>query len=199
MQEEKAKKRKNLIDCAANLFFEKGFLKTTIDEIVSKASCSKRNVYHEFKNKNGLFSAIIDEYTKDYIKNLKLEQLDANEPEKSINTFTNNVINNYMIPKIYKLNTIVLREAVSFPDLANEFHKKAPNIVILNLANFFEQCIKNDKIRQINSYETALFFVNTLRDKICTKALFNQSLDKIQIKKEIDNIVDIILFGILKN
>lgn len=55
------KKRREILDAAIKLFFEKGFDRTTVDEIASKANVGKGTIYLYFENKEHIFLAIIDE------------------------------------------------------------------------------------------------------------------------------------------
>lgn len=50
-----------LIDAAIALFSEKGYAATSVREIVELAGVSKPVLYYYFKNKEGLFNAILDE------------------------------------------------------------------------------------------------------------------------------------------
>lgn len=47
-----------LIEISAELFSIKGYASVSLDEIVDKAGLTRGAVYHHFKNKKGLFSAV---------------------------------------------------------------------------------------------------------------------------------------------
>lgn len=51
--------RENIISAAEELFMEKGFEKTTMDDISRKAQYSKRTVYIYFKSKDELYCSIV--------------------------------------------------------------------------------------------------------------------------------------------
>ena len=50
-----------LIKAATSLFAEKGYASTSVREIVERAGVTKPVLYYYFKNKEGLFHAILDE------------------------------------------------------------------------------------------------------------------------------------------
>lgn len=54
-------KKKKLFEAAARLFAEKGFEKTTVDEITEAAAVAKGTVYYYFKGKEDIFLFLIDE------------------------------------------------------------------------------------------------------------------------------------------
>jgi AcrR family transcriptional regulator len=51
--------RKRLLEAAADLFAEKGYVGTFVREIVEKAGVSKPILYYYFESKEGLFYAIL--------------------------------------------------------------------------------------------------------------------------------------------
>ena len=52
-------RREALLQAAAEVFFEQGYVATSIDAIIERAGGSKRNIYSEFGSKEGLFAAIV--------------------------------------------------------------------------------------------------------------------------------------------
>jgi AcrR family transcriptional regulator len=53
--------RRALLDAAADLFTERGFAKTSLDDIAAVARVTKGAIYHHFASKPGLFEALFDE------------------------------------------------------------------------------------------------------------------------------------------
>jgi AcrR family transcriptional regulator len=53
--------RASLINAARELFGEKGYVDTSIDEIVARAGVTKGAVYHHFDGKEGLFRAVFEQ------------------------------------------------------------------------------------------------------------------------------------------
>jgi AcrR family transcriptional regulator len=58
-------KRLEILTAAMNLFAEKGFERTTVDEIACEASIGKGTVYLYFKNKEAIFRALIEKGLSD--------------------------------------------------------------------------------------------------------------------------------------
>ncbi|GAB4575176.1 MAG: hypothetical protein Kow0077_25390 [Anaerolineae bacterium] len=60
---EQAKSTKErILDAALNIFAQKGYHDTRIDEIVAEAHISKGSVYFHFPNKERLFLALVDQF-----------------------------------------------------------------------------------------------------------------------------------------
>jgi AcrR family transcriptional regulator len=53
--------RASLVRAARELFGEKGYVDTSIDEIVARAGVTKGAVYHHFDGKEGLFRAVFEQ------------------------------------------------------------------------------------------------------------------------------------------
>jgi len=52
----------HIINIAKDLFHEKGFTQTTMDDIAERADCSKSTIYVYFKNKDEIFDYIVLDY-----------------------------------------------------------------------------------------------------------------------------------------
>ena len=68
-------RREALLRAAAEVFFEQGYAATSIDAIIERAGGSKRNIYNEFGNKQGLFSAIVKENADKVLSTLVIEEI----------------------------------------------------------------------------------------------------------------------------
>ena len=53
--------RRALLDAAADLFTERGFARTSLDDVAAVARVTKGAIYHHFGSKPGLFEALFDE------------------------------------------------------------------------------------------------------------------------------------------
>jgi TetR/AcrR family transcriptional regulator, transcriptional repressor for nem operon len=60
MMKNKLMNRNRVIEVAANLFLEKGFAYTSMDELVRVSKVSKSNVYYHFSNKDELLVSVVD-------------------------------------------------------------------------------------------------------------------------------------------
>ena len=54
--------RERILDAALNIFSNKGFHDTKMDEIVEEAHTSKGSIYFHFPNKEKLFTALVDQF-----------------------------------------------------------------------------------------------------------------------------------------
>jgi len=54
------KTRASLLKAGIRLFCRKGYTGVSVDEIVAKANCNKRMLYHYFGNKEGLYVSVLE-------------------------------------------------------------------------------------------------------------------------------------------
>lgn len=61
--------KKHILEVARVEFFKKGYAATSINAIVDAANITKPTVYYHFKNKEGLFAALVEEAYNDCYEN----------------------------------------------------------------------------------------------------------------------------------
>ncbi|NEW07964.1 TetR/AcrR family transcriptional regulator [Paenibacillus sp. SYP-B3998] len=66
MKKRKPTNRDRTLQVATSLFLTKGYLATSMDEIVAVSKVSKTNIYYYFKSKEDLLSAILDQLIQTY-------------------------------------------------------------------------------------------------------------------------------------
>lgn len=62
MDEERKSTRERILDAALNIFSNKGYHDTKLDEIVEESHTSKGSIYFHFPNKEKLFIALVDQF-----------------------------------------------------------------------------------------------------------------------------------------
>ena len=70
-KEDAEKTRQAILASAIDIFCEKGYSKTTFDEIAKRIDLTKGAVYWYFRNKPDIVAALINEYVQKYIEGLQ--------------------------------------------------------------------------------------------------------------------------------
>lgn len=65
-QQQTEQTKKKIADAARALFVQKGYKATSIEDIVKSTGCSAGNIYYHFKNKEGLFLHLIEDWNKEW-------------------------------------------------------------------------------------------------------------------------------------
>lgn len=63
--------RENILECALDLFYQKGYDAVGVQEIVTKAGITKPTLYYYFKSKYGLLEALLQEHCSHMITRLQ--------------------------------------------------------------------------------------------------------------------------------
>jgi AcrR family transcriptional regulator len=79
-QEYSSSTRSALCDSAAELFAERGYAGTSLDEVVADARVTKGALYHHFKGKLALFEAVFDRVEADAVKRITADVRREKDP-----------------------------------------------------------------------------------------------------------------------
>lgn len=190
-------KRREILEAAIKLFSEKGFEKTTVDEIAARANVGKGTIYLYFENKEQIFIAVIkegmSEISRQFEEILTRENFDFQKQLRElIYTHLKFVEDHHEFYRIF------LKERVGFQFYDNEdarCHKlEALRKLQLLLADFIKKGMEQGYIRKgdPNQFATAL-------GGIITHFAFSWFIEKDGIESltaQTPAITEIFLFGV---
>lgn len=156
-----ARTREIILAAAEQLFPEKGFLGTSMDDVAATASVSKQTVYAHFGSKEALFVAVVEGMTgaavdehrsrierrsellpiADYLYGFAVEQLSI-----------------VMTPALLRLRRLVIAEVDRFPELGAALHRNGPGRSIDRLAAAFSNYVARGQLRLGDARQAAGFF-----------------------------------------
>ncbi len=156
----KSEDRKGQIKQAAlEIFIDKGFSKTTMDDIVKRALISKGGLYHHYGNKEEIFKDLMEDgmyYRESVIKAYM---------EKNKNLSKEDLLVNLLLDKMFDTNpyktlyVVLLREMSTNSKLRGLYEK----VVLEQKKIFFNFCeeIGIKEYRKMTG-EVWMFFINTM-------------------------------------
>jgi AcrR family transcriptional regulator len=157
-------RREALLRAAAEVFFEQGYAATSIDAIIERAGGSKRNIYDTFKNKEGLFSAIVTQNADRILSTLVVEGIEGRDLQETLTVFGRQLLEAYMSPSLLGVYRIAIAEANRFPDLVKAFYERGPGRATARLAEILEEAGKQGEVRTGDYSRMADQFVGMIRD-----------------------------------
>jgi TetR/AcrR family transcriptional repressor of mexJK operon len=132
--------REAVVAAATGLFLRQGYQGTSIDDIAATARVSKRSIYNNFGDKQRLFTEIVlgatptaAEFTEHLIAGLAA----AADVPATLRSLARDHIAAVAQPRVLRLRRLIILEATRFPDLAREYHQRAPGQVIAALTTAF--------------------------------------------------------------
>ena len=115
----KEDRRKQIKEIALELFINKGYAKTTMEEIVQAVGISKGGMYHHFSNKEEIFTELLEDGSE-YRKNLVLEYMRENpksRDEKLIDSLLDKILDVNPYKKLYTVFLIEMQSNENFKKL----------------------------------------------------------------------------------
>lgn len=159
-------RREALLRAAAELFLEQGYVATSIDAIIDRAGGSKRNIYNEFGNKEGLFTAIVTESADKALSTLMTDESERHDLRETLTAFGRNLFAVYMSPTVIGIYRIAVAEANRFPDLVRSFYDQGPGRTTIRLAEVLEAANRRGEIQTDDCQRVAGHFVGMIRDNL---------------------------------
>jgi AcrR family transcriptional regulator len=191
-------RREALLRAAAAVFFEQGYAATSIDAIIERAGGSKRNIYNTFKNKEGLFSAIVTQNADRILSSLLIEGIEGRDLQETLTAFGRQLLEAYMSPSLLGVYRIAIAEANRFPDLVKAFYERGPGRATARLAEILKEAGKRGEVRTGDYPRMADQFVGMIRDNFHLQVVLGlrPPPSAEEARKTVDSAVGIFLDGI---
>ncbi|HEY5801109.1 MAG TPA: TetR/AcrR family transcriptional regulator [Burkholderiaceae bacterium] len=145
-----------LLAAALDLFVERGFASTRLEDVAKRAGVSKGTLYLYFTNKEELFKAVVRE-------NLVPE---LGVAEEAVANFTGDTRELFGLSvmlwwdrignsKLSGISKLIMAEAGNFPELAAFYHEEVITRVNQLIVDLLDRGIARGEFRQVDTQETA--------------------------------------------
>ena len=140
--ERSVRKRADILEAATELFLERGYTDTSMDEVAAAANASKQTVYKHFHDKETLFREIvlstISQVSGPFVAHVTdLEA--AEDVPAALHELARTYVRAVARPELLRRRMLVVREAGRLPDLARSYHEGAPQRTLAALSAVFER------------------------------------------------------------
>jgi TetR/AcrR family transcriptional regulator, mexJK operon transcriptional repressor len=136
-----ADNRAAVLEAAAKVFLDGGFLGASMDQIAEFAGVSKQTVYAYFSNKEALFTAMasaLSNEASDRVRNHVAEFAEGDDLEAYLVDYAVRQLEVVLTPRILQLRRLVIGEVGRFPELGAALYAGGPGRAIASLAATFE-------------------------------------------------------------
>ena len=138
---------RTLLDAAADLFIEVGFEAASLNELVMRAGGSKSSIYAYFRNKEGLFIAVVDDMVDDLLIPLN-RPLPLDQPfSENLRQLGEHTLEVLTSKKGMGLSRIVVTESIRIPAIGRHFFNHGPGLAIRQLADHLDRLTRARQIR----------------------------------------------------
>lgn len=142
-----------VLEVAFNLFIEKGFSATTLDEIAKTANVAKRTLYQDYQGKGELFLAVVrSRVALDYNRDVKLTD-DHASLEEALLQLAEDVVRICTNPGTAEVCRLLISETKRFPEVSNRVTSEGTRDLIHNVGEVFADLVKAGRLELRDSPE----------------------------------------------
>jgi TetR/AcrR family transcriptional regulator, mexJK operon transcriptional repressor len=170
-----ARKRRSIMEAAAELFLRNGYQGTSMDEVAAQAAVSKQTVYKNFADKERLFNDIVMGVAgtvEEFLQSVTDTLRDTDDFVKDLHTLGRQYIKVVMRPQVLQMRRLLIGESARFPELARTYYEKAPERVLTALAPELERLNERGLLKVDNSSLAAKHFAFLILGTPLDKAMF---------------------------
>jgi len=163
-----------LLAAALDLFVERGFAATRLDEVAARAGVSKGTLYLYFDSKEDLFKAVVRETIVPQIDELRrsLEQSDLACTEL-LRSFLTQWWQRFGASRISGIAKLIVAEAGNFPEVARFFHEEVIEPHSELLVSIIDRGVRSGEFAPVDARVAAHLWIAPL----ALKAIWTHSMD----------------------
>lgn len=187
-----------VLDAALELFMEKGFAATRVDDIAKRAGLSKGAVYLYFPSKEAVLEALVRRSIIP-IADSALEALRNYEgdPRIIISMVIKMVGHRFSDPRIVAIPKVVFREVLGFPHLAEMYRVEVLDKVIPVVAGLIRRGVEQGYLRQVDPELTIRSIIGPLMLHLVMAEVFGITpAGGLHFDKLVDNHLSILFDGL---
>ena len=191
----KENSKNQILDSALRVFVQKGYAKTTMDDIVADSGMSKGAIYHHYSSKKELFLSLIDHWEHYFFNNIFDKNIEINKSDDLLREIAKDVVD------AFKNKKYVFLAELEFWSLANhddEVRARTKSLYV-KLLSMFRKIIKNGidsgQYKKIN-VDVAAISVMTALQGVIWFSIFEDS--QLSAEDYLNDVIEFIIHGFKK-
>jgi len=195
--EQQEQRHEELLTIALDIFLERGFEQTTMEEIAMQVGMSKRTVYARYEDKGALFKAAVRRAIKEYtVPRDALEAVATDDLEETLAAIARVRIANLARPVATKLQRILSAQSYRFPELFNAAFEEGAGPTVSFLSDLFVRYSTQGKINVTEPLRAVTAFLSLVVGGPARIIVSGNKLDDTEIEKHIRFAVGLFLVGV---
>lgn len=199
-KEEAQETRDRILKAAADLFYEKGVNRTTLEDIAEAAGLTRGAIYWHFKNKLDLFSALHQKMHGIFMEHVfAIENIETDQPLQQLATMCTNMLDEVCLNEdhrralsIFTLKCDYSGDMAPFLEIQNKKNSEGMDVI----HNLFRKAIDLGHLRNNTDVEVLSLAMFCYICGIVTESL--RSPDLVNMRTQSTALVDIFFNGIAK-
>jgi AcrR family transcriptional regulator len=191
-------RRRKIIQAAMYVFSRSGFSGATTRKIAKKAGISEAMIYSHFKDKEDLYSAIIDQKMQESEPlYYPLDAVRKKDDERVFETIVSNFMQRYSEDTTFL--RLLLFSALEGHELAGMFVAGPVRRFFEFLAEYMRERIDEEAFKPINPEIASRCLVGMVHYFVLLKKIYgDETLQSIELNETIETMINIFCRGILK-
>jgi len=188
---------KRLLSCAETLFLKHGYHRTSLQMVIEQTGGSRRNIYAEFGNKQGLFIAVL-QYKINEVTLILADKGNIKEPRASLIRVCFTFLNKLLEPDMVTLFKLLINTVQDIPDIGDMMYQHALVEGPKGLANYLQQLNDKGIIKVNDPQHASQLLLGMVKGYMHTHALLDPNFNptKQQINQHVEQAVDVFLNGV---
>lgn len=190
-------RRRALLLAAREVFLEKGYAGTSVEDVMARVGGSKATLYSYFGNKDGLFGDIILMQCEEFLANLAIPRELGDDIEKTLFEFGRRAYALFTDAKRIAMLRNMISEAERFPQLAERVYANGPRRGRALLAELLQRAHDAGQIDCPRPDFAAIQFMEMIKAHSQWRALFGMAPfdEKINADEFVRDAVRTFLYG----
>ncbi len=187
-----------VLDAALELFLEKGFAATRVEDIARRAGISKGSVYQYFPSKQALLEGLVKRALSPMTAEaLRMVTSFEGDPRTIITMIMAMLALRFKDRKILAIPKLIMREAVSFPEIAQMYRTQILDSAIPILVNLIKRGVREGYFRRVDPELTLRSIMGPIVVHIFLSEIFGiEPEGGLSMESLVQNHVDILFDGL---
>ena len=187
-----------VLDAALDLFIEKGFAATRVEDIAARAGLSKGAVYLYFPSKEAILEGLVKRAILPIANNaLGMLENYAGDPRPVITAALKLVAGRLTDPKMAAIPRLLMREIINFPDFAQMYRREVLDRVMPAVQRLIQHGIEEGYFRPVDPELTLRSIIGPLVLHMLIAEIFGITpAGGLEIDRLIDNHLTILFDGL---
>jgi len=160
----------DILRTASELFLERGYDQTSVDEIIQRSGGSKTHVYSKFQGKEGLFLACIEFLCDEVQTHIATVEMSHVSAEAGLRSMAQALVKTLLSERHIAFQRLVYAESSRFPRVGELWFQRGPQQTVHILRSAMEQWMERGELRSGDAGLLASLFCDLLAGHILDRA-----------------------------
>lgn len=187
-----------LIAAALDLFAERGFAATKIEDVAQRAGVTKGTVYLYFESKEDLFEAVVHEtIVRELERAEQFVESHSGSARELLETYLRGWWKTMGETQLAALAKLIMAESASFPELADFYVREVVHRGRRLMARVLERGITSGEFRRVNVPQTVRVLLAPLLHAAMWRTCFAQCEQQpLDVDAYLETHIDLLMHGI---